>query len=308
MSKKMKIQMIIGVILTVVIVYFSVVVLKSLNMKVVLEMKINWLFVILSIAVYVCSNYIRGLAYSRGIDKEMDDMTAFQVIGIGHALNMVLPLHAGEGLRLLFFPSSYTVVRRTKLAVITILADAIVVIIISALTVPFAGITNQTMLKVMWYLLFGCIGLLAAFAAVLFFVPRIRNYLSEYLNKSLLEMFAWCALSWVVMVAAFWFGLAAFGFGLLEAVRMACAVFVTTTVINLIPASPGAIGLFEYGTIIALVGFGVDKNQALSASLLLHLIQYMTLIPLGIFLYIKAMHGKYGEAIRTAWKKGQEIK
>jgi uncharacterized membrane protein YbhN (UPF0104 family) len=308
MSKKMKIQLIVGIILTAVILYFSVMVLKSLDMKVVLEMKINWVLVALSIVVYVCSNYIRGLAYSRGIDPEMDDMTAFEVVGIGHALNMVLPLHAGEGLRLLFFPSSYSIARRTKLFFITILADAIVVIIISAMTVPFAGITNETMLKVMWYLLFGCIGLLLLMAGLLFFVKRIRNYFKDYLNKSLVAMFAWCALSWIILVAAFWLGLAAFGFKPFHAIRMAFAVFVTTNIVNLIPASPGAIGLFEYGAVLGLVGFGVDKNVALSASLLLHLIQYMTLIPLGIFLYIKAMHGKYGESIRTMMKKGGEIK
>ncbi len=306
MNRKMKIKLIIGVILTAVIVYFSVRVLKDLDIKVVFENKINWLYVFLSVAVYILSNYIRGLAYSRGIDPEMDDMTALEVVGLGHALNMVLPLKAGEGLRLVFFPASYGVARRTKLCVITILSDAVVVIIISALTVPFAGITDPTMLRVMWILLYGCLGLLAAMTLTLLFSAKIRSYFKEYLNRSLVYMFAWCALSWLVLVAAFWLGLAAFGFGLAAAVRMAFAVFVTTNIVSLLPSSPGAIGLFEYGAIAGLVGFGVDKSAALSASLLLHLIQYMALLPLGVFLYIKAMRGKYADAIR-AWRRGEEI-
>lgn len=307
MSKKMKIKLLVGVLLTAVIVYFSFKVFKSLDMKVVLEMKVNWLLVILSATVYVYSNFIRGLAYSRGIDPEMDDMTAFEVIGIGHALNMILPLKAGEGLRLVFFPKSYSVARRTKLAVITILADAVVVIIIAAASVPFVGITNKTMLDVMWILLFSCIGLLVVMTAILIFIPRIRSYFKDYLNKNLLIMFGWCALSWILMVAAFWLGLAACGFGIVKSIRMAFAVFVTTTIANLLPSSPGAIGLFEYGVVIGLVGFGIDKNLSLSASLLLHLIQYVTLVPLGIILYIKAMHGKYADAIR-AWRKSGEVK
>ena len=303
MSRKLKFQLVIGVIITAVIVYLSWVIAKDLKMDVVFKLKVKWGLVFLAVVIYIISNYIRGLAYSRGIDPEMDDMTALQIIGIGHALNMVLPLHAGEGLRVAFFPSSYSAARRTKLMLITILADAIVVIIISALTVPFAGLKDPTMLRVMWILLFSCIGLLVLMALLIIFVRPIRKYVEEYLNLSLLKMFMWVALSWIILIAAFWLGLAAFGFHLYDAVKMSFTVFVTTNIVNLIPASPGGIGLFEYGTVVGLAGFGVDNSVALSASLLLHLIQYLALIPLGGFFYVKAIHGKYGEAIKNAWKK-----
>jgi uncharacterized membrane protein YbhN (UPF0104 family) len=80
---------------------------------------------------------------------------------------------------------------------------------------------------------------------------------------------------------------------------------VATNIINLIPASPGGIGLYEYGTMIGLAGLGVERSVALSASLLLHLIQYMALLPLGGVLYIKAIHGKYGEAVKNFRKKSK---
>lgn len=305
MNRKLKLQLFFGIILTAAIVYFSFVVVERLNMSVIFKSDVNWLLVAVSVVIYMYSNYIRGLAYSRGIDPEMDRMTAFEIVGLGHALNMILPVHAGEGLRAAFFPSSYTVKRRTKLILISVLADAVVVIIISALTVPFAGIKDPTMLRVMWILLYCCLGLLLAMALVFYFVPRIRNYVAEYLNLSLLKMTGWVALSWIILVAAFWLGLIAFGFKTVESIQMAFAVFVTTNIVNLIPASPGGIGLFEYGTVVGLGGFGVQAEVALSASLLLHLIQYMALLPLGVFLYIKAIHGKYGDTIRSAWKKDQ---
>lgn len=303
MSRKLKLQLFAGILVTGVIIYFSVVVIRKLDLEVVFRSDINWFLVIVSIIIYIYSNYIRGLAYTRGIDPEMDRMTALQVVGIGHALNMVLPLHAGEGLRFAFFPSHYTVKRRAKLLVITILSDFIVVVMVTVATIPFAGFKDKALLTAAWIMFYGCIGLLAAAIALIFIVPRFRRYVGEYLNKSMLKMFVWVALSWIIMIAAIWLGLVAFGFPLLISIKMALAVFVATNIINLIPASPGAIGLYEYGTVLALAGFGVDNSTALSASLLLHVIQYGALLPLGAFLYIKALHGKYGDAIRGMWKK-----
>lgn len=303
----MKLQLIFGAIITAVIVYFSFCVIKEFRMNIDIPSNVNWALVFLSVVIYMYSNFIRGLAYSKGIDPEMDNMTALEIVGLGHALNMILPLHAGEGLRVVFFPSSYSVKRRTKLILISVLADAVVVIIISAMTVPFSGVTDPTMLHVMWILLYCCIGLLVLMAALVYFVPTIKNYVREYLNKSLLTMVMWVALSWIILVAAFWLGLVAFGFRLAESIQMAFAVFVVTNIVNLIPASPGGIGLFEYGTIVGLGGFGIEKSVALSASLLLHLIQYLALLPLGVFLYITAIHGKYGQAIKDALKKNEKL-
>lgn len=307
MNKKMKIQLVIGVVITAVVIVFSVIALNQLKMRIDLPPHINWIFVVLAVLIYIYSNVIRGYAFSRGIDPQMDDMTALEVVGLGHALNMVLPVHAGEGLRLAFFPKSYSMARRSKLCVITILSDTIVVIIIAALTVPFAGITDKTMLRWMWILLYCCIGLLILGAALISFVPKIKSYVKEFLGTALVKMTIWVALSWIILVAAFWLGLIACGFKPLESVKMAFAIFVTTSIINLIPASPGGIGLFESGTIIGLGGFGVDSQFALQVSILLHLIQYMALLPLGVFLYVKAMHGKYGDVIRSIWKKGEKV-
>lgn len=303
MNRRRKLQLIFGVIITAVIVYFSIYVVKRMNMSVIFRSDVNWGLVVIAVIIYIYSNYVRGLAFSKGIDPEMNSITALEIVGLGHALNMVLPLHAGEGLRLAFFPSSYTVARRTKLLLISFAADSVIVLIISALTVPFADFTDRPLLNAMWILLYIVIGLLAVFGALVFFVPRIKNYVSEYLNRSLLKMTLWVALSWIMLVSVNWLGLVAFGFGPVESIKMALAVFVATNIVNLVPASPGAIGLFEYGTIVALVGFGIDKNVALSASLLLHLIQYLALMPLGGFLYVKVMRGKYAEAVKEAWKK-----
>jgi uncharacterized membrane protein YbhN (UPF0104 family) len=298
MGKKFKIQLIVGVLVTAAIVYFSVSTLKNLQISVVFQSKINWGIAAVSVAIYMYSNYIRGLAYTHGIDPGIDRMTAFEIIGIGHALNMVLPLHAGEGMRIAFFPSDYSALRRTKLLIITTFSDFIAVVIISIITVPLAHFTDPNLLRVLWILVFVCIGSIILFTALVFKVPRLRSYVDEFMNYALLKMLFWVFLSWLLLVMSMWLGLIAFGFSVMKSLPMALAVFVATNIINLIPASPGAIGLFEYGTILALGGLGIDRSTALSSSLLLHLLQYAALLPLGAFLYIRAMNGKYGHALR----------
>ena len=115
-------------------------------------------------------------------------------------------------------------------------------------------------------------------------------------------MMFWVILSWILLLLSTWIGLEAFGFHWPYSIRMSLAVFAVTNIINFIPASPGAIGLFEYGTILGLGGLGVNQSTALSAGLMLHMIQYAALLPLGAVLYVKAIHGKYSNALKNFWK------
>ncbi|MDR3602047.1 MAG: lysylphosphatidylglycerol synthase domain-containing protein [Desulfosporosinus sp.] len=306
MPTKTKLKLLTGLVFTAVIVYYSMGALKSLHPGMLFHADINWVLAVVSVAIFMYANYIRGLAYSRGIDRDMDKMTAFQIVGIGHAANMVLPFHVGEGLRAAFFPSDYSALRRTNLLVIPAFADFIAIMILSIPAVPFAGFEDQNLLRALWILTFLCIAVCILFVTLIFFVARLRSYVSDYLNFGTVKMMFWVLLSWVLLLVSTWFGLVAFGFQAVASLRMSLAVFAATNIINFIPATPGAIGLFEYGTILGLGGLGIDQTTALSASLLLHLIQYAALLPLGIFLYIKALHGQYGGALRNIWHTNRQ--
>ena len=303
MPVKTKLKLFFGLIITFVILYYSFEALKSLHPGGLFRSDISWGLVTISVIVYIYANYIRGLAYTRGIDRSMDRMTAFEIVGIGHAINMVLPLHAGEGLRAAFFPNEYSAARRTKLLIIPAFIDFVAIILISIPAVPFAGFKDQNLLRALWILSFCCIAAVILFAFLIFYVPRLRGYFSEFLNIDAIKMILWVILSWLILLISTWIGLIAFGFGTVASIRMSLAVFAATNVINFIPATPGAVGLFEYGTILGLGGLGIDRGTALSASLLLHLIQYIALLPLGVFLYMKALHGRYGEALKHIWRK-----
>lgn len=287
--------------MTAVIIYYSIEALKGLHVSVLFQADINWGLALVSVAIFVYANYIRGLAYTRGIDREMDRMTALQIVGIGHAANMVLPFHVGEGLRAAFFPKGYSAIKITNLLIIPAIADFAAIMILSIAAVPFAGFKDQNLLNALWILTFLCLAAFIVFVILIVFHSPLRSYLSDYLNVDTVKMMNWVLLSWVILLVSTWIGLVAFGFPWVASIRLSLAVFAATNIINFIPATPGGIGLFQYGTILALGGLGIDPTTALSASLLLHLIQYAALLPLGGYLYIRSLHGQYGEALGNLW-------
>lgn len=302
MSKRTIIKLLFGFILSVVIVYFSIISLGGLDMIALFRIDVDWGLVMASILIFVYSNYIRGLAYSHGIDRSMDKMTAFQIVGIGHALNMVLPLHLGEGLRAIFFPNDYSAIRRTKLLVIPAFADFVAIMVLALISVPFAGFKDQNLLAALWILSLTCVLTILVAVFLILYIPRLRGYFSEYLNAGLIYMMVYTMLSWVLLLLSMWIGMLALGSSFMESIQMALAVFTATNLINFIPASPGAIGLFEYATVMGLGGLEVEKTRALSIGLVQHMIQYAALLPLGVFLYIMALKGKLGSALREMWK------
>lgn len=300
MSKKTTLKMGFGLILTAVIVWFSVKSLGGLHMSRLYGMRIRWFYAVLSVLVFTYANYIRALAYTRGMDPHIDRLTALRIVGIGHAANMVLPLHAGEGLRMLFFPPDYSVVRRTELLAVPGAADFAAIMLLSLLSVPFAGFTDPRLLRALWMVTALCAAAAVLAAVAVRLVPRLRAYVKKYENMGTAKMAGWVMLSWVLMLASTWVGLAAAGFPLLRAARMSLAMFAATNIINFIPASPGGIGLFEYGTILGLGQVGVGREAALLAALLLHVMQYVSLLPLGAALYFSAMHGRYARELHRA--------
>ena len=308
MSKKEKFKIAAGAAITAVSIFFMVKVLSGIHPGELFRSNIKWRFVALSIAVYIAANYVRGLSYTRGIDRSIGRLNAFQIVGIGHALNMVLPFNAGEGLRAVFFPDDFSAIKRAKLLIIPATADVASILLISLLAVPFAGFRDPGLLRALWILFFIFIftvpgGLIVA---AVFFMPKLRSYAGEYINTGTVKMLFWVILSWVMLLISTWLGIMAFGFHLGESVRLALAVYSTTNILNFIPAAPGALGIFEYGAVLALTGLGTEQSKAILMALLLHLIQYASLLPLAGVLYITALRGKYGDTLRRLRHRRKE--
>ena len=75
-------------------------------------------------------------------------------------------------------------------------------------------------------------------------------------------------------------------------------VFIASAIAMTIPSTPGAFGPYEALMMITLSAFGISREHALSASLLLHLVQYIPTTILGLLVMMQA-----GYKIRFVSKK-----
>ena len=97
-----------------------------------------------------------------------------------------------------------------------------------------------------------------------------------------LEAMALTVASWVVLSTSYWILMHAFSLDL----PFAAGLLVTVT-INMglvLPSSPAALGVFEAATIIALRAFDIPQAEALSYALVLHLLNLVPFLVVGLAL------------------------
>ena len=104
------------------------------------------------------------------------------------------------------------------------------------------------------------------------------------------------ALSFVaVLVIAFSFWLVAFAMHLDLGFGAAILVMVAVNFAMVIPGTPGALGVFEAATVVALHPFGVDRADALSYGIVLHALNSLPFIAIGFVLLhrhgVRALRG-----------------
>jgi uncharacterized protein (TIRG00374 family) len=94
-----------------------------------------------------------------------------------------------------------------------------------------------------------------------------------------LEAFAWSILSWLLSAVCAYFVTVAFHLHLSFACGVLIAVAIGVSMI--LPSAPAAVGVFEGATLIALQAYGVPHSAALSAALVLHLVNFVPFVIVG---------------------------
>lgn len=284
---KRRIEIVCGVAVTVAALYLCTVALKGLDPSSLLNANINWWLAAVSAIIFAFSTFVRALVYPYGIDKTMSVMEAWQIVAIGNAANMLLPFRAGEGLRLAVFPKRYSAGNRARLALIPGLVDIGFMLLISIAAVYIADFKAPMyvlILKIASYsFLAGCTLTLI----ILLAIPKTRSSVLSYFNRDTLNMIKWVALSWLTMMISIWVGFIAFGYGPLRSVILTFGSMAGMNIAGMVPSSPGNIGIFEWSVSVGLAGLGISEIPAKMAGLMLHLIQYAAIVPLGIVLYIR---------------------
>jgi uncharacterized protein (TIRG00374 family) len=110
--------------------------------------------------------------------------------------------------------------------------------------------------------------------------------------RALVVTAALSLLIWVVNVAGLWAMFEAFSLGL--PFHAGFLVLAIITVLLVLPSTPGYVGPFQYGTVVALGLFSVSKAEALSLSILYHAVNYVPITAVGLA-YLAALNLTLGE-------------
>ncbi|MDD4052435.1 MAG: lysylphosphatidylglycerol synthase transmembrane domain-containing protein [candidate division Zixibacteria bacterium] len=92
---------------------------------------------------------------------------------------------------------------------------------------------------------------------------------------------------WIIMGLSNYFVLLAFGWHL--PLTASFVILVVVSILIMVPASPGFVGVYHYGTLLSLGIYGIGKEEALSCALVMHATQYLVITLVG-FYYLRREH------------------
>ncbi len=273
----------------------------------------NYWYVVPALAVYFAGLWVRSLRWSfllRPVER-FSGRGLFRVLVIGITANNVLPLRSGEFVRSYVLSTKSRVKNASALATIAVerIFDGLTMlgfVLVASLSI---GLTSQVReVTIVGGALFGTIlvGLIIVSAG------RARNWLIDTAVRILPEriggtvgrvahafldglgilrsredLILVCLTSvaaWVLEASVYALISVSFGLGLSPA-----AILLVTAVANLatlVPSSPGYVGAFEAGVVLALAGaIGVQHDIALSYAIAVHAALYFPVTVLGLYFW-----------------------
>jgi uncharacterized protein (TIRG00374 family) len=284
----------------------------------------RWSFLALCAALNVLALWLRAWRWYYLYPPGTRPSHLFNATMIGYMANNLLPLRAGELVRV------YVASRRgqrfwTTVATLVVerVLDALAVgltVVVLLLVVPFPremrwsaflflalDLTAMAVLAVIAVAPGTCAGMIRALFSRWRWVERrlldILSTMSEGLRgiragRHLAPVLLSSVGIWLVLALAVW---AAFQSARLAALPLTAA-WTVLAFLGLgvsLPSSPGFVGVVQAATVLALDIFGVPRSDALSVSILLHAAQFIPVTLLGLALLL-VEHVSLGEATRAA--------
>ena len=108
----------------------------------------------------------------------------------------------------------------------------------------------------------------------------LRGLLSLALNRRLVAVLGLSGAVWLLEGGMFWVGLYAFDLSPTPLTAGLTLALVNLSI--LLPSAPGYVGVFQGGTIIAFAAVGLSKEAALSYSIVVHTLQYVSVTIIGL--------------------------
>jgi glycosyltransferase 2 family protein len=105
-----------------------------------------------------------------------------------------------------------------------------------------------------------------------------------------LAVLGWTYGSWLLLGLSFWFLMV--GMHLHLSLLAALLVVIATGLAFIVPAAPAAVGVYEAAGLTALSAYGVDRSQAFAYVLVLHLVNFVPYVVVGLLLVASAARGR----------------
>ena len=235
----------------------------------------------------------------------------FHALNIGYFLSNLLPARLGDVVRayLLGDIEGVSKVRALSTVVVERLADGLTVVLLLAATAFFVpNIPAEARDGALGVAVLGIAGVV--FLLVLSFqkerglaflrrivspIPVLRSEKLWGALENLVDGFAvlrsprpifgvgaWSLAAWLLGGAMYWVVMQAMNLEL--AIPAAFLVMTVTSLVVVVPSSPGYVGVFHYAATLTLTSvFNVDKSAALSFAVVMHAFNYLLLIALGVY-------------------------
>lgn len=270
----------------------------------------QWGFLAASIALNFLSLYARAARWHYLFPPGSRPSHLFNAMMIGYMGNNLLPLRAGEIVRV------YVAARRGQ-RFWTVVATVVVERVMDGLAIclMLAGVFLLVPVprELRWaaLLFLGVdLALIAILATVAAAPDRCRGFTERLFSRwpwirdrllDLLEMLTeglsgvqtprhlfpiigWSAAIWILLALSVWVGFHAAHLDLPLLAAWTMVAFLGLGVS--LPSSPGFAGIIQAGTVIALAPFGVPRTEALSFSLLFHASQFLPVTACGLALLL----------------------
>jgi hypothetical protein len=272
----------------------------------------DYVWFVPALAVMVAAFFLRVLRWQTlfAPARRPPFRTLARALFLGYLFNNLLPMRAGEAVRVIALnrQSGVPIARTTGTVLIERAYDVLSLLVLLLVMLPWLPhVTWLRAAAVVALALTVGLAILALvlartgtrFLRVLFNPLRRLSFLPPEAIKrgpdDLLEgvlglvrlriaalAFAWTTISWLVLGVGFWLVMIAFDLGLSPLAGILVVIGIGLAMI--LPSSPAALGVFEGATVIVLGTYGIDDSDALSYAVLLHVLNFLPFIALAPFL------------------------
>jgi glycosyltransferase 2 family protein len=238
----------------------------------------------------------------------------FSATAMGFAANMLLPLRAGEVLR------PWLLARKEGLHLAPVVATVAVERLFDMATLLFFfGVATLTLpLPPEWkrygwvflgtfFVFLGVLVLLLRFpGATVGALDKALTPLPETMSRPFLravqqfadglgslrsgaaiaQAVAYSLAVWLTLAVTFGFGLSALDLPVPK-IRAALSLTTIVAIAVAVPGGPGFIGMFQVGCEVGLALYGVGKSLAFSYSVLVHVVQFASIVSLGLYFFLR---------------------